>query len=237
MKISLIVPAYNEEKYIGNCLSSIEKYGKDLFEVIVINNASTDNTSKVVENFPNVRLINETKKGLPFARNRGLSEAKGDIVAFVDADTMIKKGWVDRIKKEFEKDEKLAYISGPYVYYDFSLILKLLTWFVYIFIAYPSYIFVGYMATMGNFAARKSFMNNVGGFDNTIIFHGDDTDISRKLHGIGKTKFSLSFYLPSSARRLKGEGYIITVYQYIVNFLCIVFIKRPQKNADYIEIR
>ena len=237
MKISLIVPAYNEEKYIGNCLSSIEKYGKDLFEVIVINNASTDKTSKIIEAFPNVRLINETKKGLPFARNRGLSEARGDIVAFVDADTMIKKGWVDRIKKEFEKDEKLAYISGPYVYYDFSLILKLLTWFVYIFIAYPSYIFAGYMATMGNFAARKSFMNNVGGFDNNIVFHGDDTDISRKLHKIGKTKFSLSFYLPSSARRLKGEGYIITVYQYIANFLCIVFKNKPPKNGDYTEIR
>jgi len=147
------------------------------------------------------------------------------------------KEHIDRIKKEFERDKKLACISGPYVYYDFSLILKLLTWFVYTFIAYPAYFFVGYMATMGNFAARKSLMNDVGGFNNNIIFHGDDTDISRKLHRIGKTKFSLSFYLPSSARRLKGEGYIKTIYQYFMNFLCIVFKNKPPKNGDYTEIR
>ena len=124
MKISLIIPAYNEEKYIKDCLLSIQKHGEGLFEVIVINNASTDATASIVKEFKNIKLVNENKKGLPFARNRGLAEANGEIVAFIDADTKIPKGWVKKIEKAFKKNDKLVSISGPYIYYDLSLFHK-----------------------------------------------------------------------------------------------------------------
>lgn len=236
MKISLIIPAYNEEKYIENCLSSIEKHGKDLFEVIVINNASTDNTPEIVKRFPNVRLIHEPRKGLPFARNKGLSEAKGDIVAFIDADTKMPKGWVNKIIKEFNKNDKIVSISGPYIYYDISMFKKSLIWIYWILLGWPSYLITRYMIVIGNFAVKKSEIDKLGGFNENILFYGDDTDIAKKLHKVGKVKFSQKFYMFTSARRLNHEGILLSAYKYIINFLWIVFKDKP-KTTTYKNIR
>jgi glycosyltransferase involved in cell wall biosynthesis len=236
MKISLIIPAHNEEKYIRDCLLSVEKNGKDFFEVIVINNASNDKTSEIVKTFSFVRLINEPRKGLPITRNRGLKEAKGDILAYADADTKIPKGWVKRIIKEFQKDEKMVSMSGPYIYYDVSMFQKFLVWMYWIILAWPSYFFTGYMSVLGNFVARKTALEKIGGFSENVIFYGDDTDISKKLHKIGRVKFFQTFYMLSSARRLKHEGVLITAYRYIINFLWIVFKDKP-KTKTYNDIR
>jgi glycosyltransferase involved in cell wall biosynthesis len=237
MKISLIIPAYNEEKYIKNCLLSVEKYGKEIFEVIVVNNRSTDNTALIVRDFKNVRLINEEKKGLPFARNTGLSHASGDIVAFIDADTMIKAGWVEKIIKEFTKDEKLVSLSGPYLHYDISIFGRFMTLVYLLILLWPGYLIMGYMVTLGNFATRKEAIDKIGGFNNKILFHGDDTYIAKELHKIGKVKYFLSLRLPSSGRRLLGEGYLRTTYNYAINFLWIVFKNKPNTNNEYKSIR
>lgn len=236
MKISLIIPAHNEEKYIKDCLLSIEKNGRELFEVIVIDNASTDKTSEIVKDFSFVRIVHETQKGLPFARNRGIKEAKGDIIAYIDADTKMPKGWVSKIIKEFQKDKKMVSLSGPYIYYDVSFFQKIFVWIYWIILAWPSYLFIRYMSVLGNFVARKDALEKVGGFNQDIVFYGDDTDISKKLHKIGKVKFSNAFYMLSSARRLNGEGTLITAYRYIINFLWIVFKNKP-KTKIYKDIR
>ena len=236
MKISLIIPAYNEEKYIKDCLLSIQKHGEGLFEVIVINNASTDATASIVKEFKNIKLVNENKKGLPFARNRGLAEANGEIVAFIDADTKIPKGWVKKIEKAFKKNDKLVSISGPYVYYDLPLFHKSLVWMYWIILGHPTYLITGYMAILGNFAAKKSALEKIGGFDEKILFYGDDTDISKRLHKIGKVKFSQRLYMLTSARRLKNEGIIKTALKYVINFLWIAFKNKPKTNK-YSNIR
>jgi len=194
MKISLIIPVHNKEKYIGDCLLSIQKYGKELFEIIVVNNASTDRTALIVKSFPNVRLINETRKGLVFARNKGLKEAKGDLVAFIEATTKIPKNWVKKIVKEFKK-KSIVSISGPYMYYNNPLLKKIMTWIYWIFIGWPIYLLIGYKTTLGNFVARKSALEKVGGFDENIHLYEDDNNISKKLHKIGKTKFIQTFYI------------------------------------------
>jgi len=237
MKVSLIIPAYNEEKYIEDCLLSIERYGNEFFEVIIINNNSNDKTSEIVKKFPKFKLINEPKQGLPFARNRGLREASGDIIAFIDADTRIKKDWVKKIIKEFKKDKDLVSISGPYFHYDISKFGQFLTWIYLFILLYPGYILIGYMATLGNFAARKEALDKIGGFNNKIIFHGDDTDIAKRLNKIGKVKYLLSLCLPSSGRRLKGEGFLTTVYNYGINFIWVSIKNKPKTNSVYKSIR
>jgi len=234
--ISIIIPTLNEEKYIESCLSSIEENGKELFEVIVVNNNSNDKTTEIVKKFPMARLVHEPIQGLPFSRNKGLSEASGDIVAFIDADNRIPKGWVKKIIKEFEKNEKLISISGPYIYYDTSIFHKILVWVYWLILAWPSYLLIGYMAVLGNFVAKKSELEKIGGFNKDIAFYGDDTDISKRLHKIGKVKFMQSFYLFSSARRLKGEGILVTAYRYMINFLWVVFKNKP-KTKIYKDIR
>ena len=119
MKLSFVIPAHNEEVNIGECLSSIlrELEGKPYtVEIIVVNNASTDNTGRIARRFPGVRVVDEPRKGLVIARQAGLTRATGDLVANVDADTRIPPGWIEKVLAEFEKDPKLVCLSGPFIY-------------------------------------------------------------------------------------------------------------------------
>ena len=86
--ISLIIPAYNEEAYLGACLDAVmaNVAGKAL-EIIVIDNNSTDGTRAVAERYPAVTYVFEPEKGITRARQRGFLTARGDILAYVDADT------------------------------------------------------------------------------------------------------------------------------------------------------
>ncbi len=236
MKISLVIIAYNEEKYIGRCLKIVIENGAGLFEIIVVNNASTDKTESIAGGFPGVKVVAEPSKGITKARQRGLLEAKGDIIAFIDADTQVPKGWVDKVGYFFEKYSKMVCLSGPYIYYDMSSFGKFMTWLYYIILVWPGYFMVGYLAVGGNFAARKSALEAIGGFDLNISFYGEDTDIARRLHQVGKVKFILGFYMGSSARRIKGEGGFMTAMRYTINFLSIVFMKKPV-TKEYKDIR
>jgi glycosyltransferase involved in cell wall biosynthesis len=236
MKITLAIPAYNEEKYIGNCLRSVEKYSRDIFEVIVINNASTDKTKEVAQSFSFVRVVDEPKKGLTSARAKVLSEAQGDVIAFMDSDTVMPAGWIDNIKYEFDKNDKLVCLSGPYKYYDATIFSKIGNWVYWVFLGMPTYFVLGYMAVGGNFVASKKALESIGGFDTTIDFYGEDTDIARRLAKVGKVKFSLSFFMYTSARRFAGEGTISTAIKYVVNFVNIAFKGKPY-TSEHRDIR
>ena len=90
MKVSVIIPAYNSENYIARCLDSLIEQDEKNFEVIVINDGSKDNTSKIVEEYANkdsrIILINKENGGVSSARNVGLDNAKGEYIFFVDSD-------------------------------------------------------------------------------------------------------------------------------------------------------
>src|ERR1035437_7029417 len=114
MKLSLIIPAYNEEKYIGACLEHAIKNSKGKFsEIIVIDNASTDKTAEVARKFNGVKVIKENEKGLTKARQRGYKESTGDILAYIDADTKMPEKWIDILEDNLNKNPDCACLSGP----------------------------------------------------------------------------------------------------------------------------
>jgi glycosyltransferase involved in cell wall biosynthesis len=234
-KISLIIPAYNEEKYLGECLREALKNGGELHEIIVVNNASTDNTKSVAQSFETVKVVDESRKGLTKARQRGFLETEGEILAYNDADTKMPKGWVEKVVKHFEKDETLVCVSGPGIYYDQSSIGKIIAW-VYWFVAYIIHFFVGYMVYGANFAVKKSALEKIGGFDESISFYGEDTNLARRLSKVGKVKFVLNFYIYNSARRAKSEGLAKMAIKYIINFISEVWRGKPA-NSEYKDIR
>lgn len=95
MKVSFIVPCYNSDKTLWNCLDSIFKQDfSDSFEVIVVDNASTDNTAKVAKSFPEVIYYYEKIPGRSQARNRGAGIAKGVYLAFIDSDVILDQHWL-----------------------------------------------------------------------------------------------------------------------------------------------
>jgi glycosyltransferase involved in cell wall biosynthesis len=228
MKISLIIPAYNEEKYIGDCLQSVQKYAMGrLHEVIVVDNASTDNTAAVAGQFPGVKIVREEHKGLTHARQAGLEGATGDIIAYIDADTRISERWLATALGEFEKNEGLVSLSGPARYWDVNAWDRFLIeagWWITAPLMYQA---VGFMIYGANFMAKKSALEAAGGFDKGIEFYGEDTDIARRLSRVGKVKFRMDFYIYSSARRFKTEGIWKTNFVYSLNFLWPALFGRP----------
>ncbi len=233
--ISLIILAYNEEKYIGTCLEYVIKNSNGKFlEIIVVDNASTDKTKDVSERYDGVKVVREDWKGMVRARQRGFLEAKGDILAYIDADTRMPECWVDTVISEFKKNSNLACLSGPYVYYDISKWDQFLysTWSALSLIMSK---IIGYMATGGNFAIRKDVLEKMNGFDTSIEFYGEDTNIARRAHKFGKVKFKSNFYMPTSGRRLKEQGIYRTGYTYLTNFLSEVFWHKPitREYKDY----
>ncbi|OGF26935.1 hypothetical protein A2477_04190 [Candidatus Falkowbacteria bacterium RIFOXYC2_FULL_47_12] len=234
--VSLVIPAYNEEKYISSCLRHALNQSGAFFEIIVVDNASMDATAAIAEKFSGVRVVREERKGLTRARQRGFLEARGDIVAYVDADTRMPAGWSESIFREFSADAKLACLSGPYYYYDVSRWQKLLVWLYWYLLALPAYWFLGYMTVGGNFAIRRNVLAKMNGFDTSIEFYGEDTDIARRAHWFGRVKFSLRFVMPASGRRLTGQGIVYTGIIYVLNFISEVLFKKPV-TKKYSDVR
>jgi len=122
-KVSVVIPVYNEEKYIGPCLESLEKQIDKPNEIIIVDNNCTDNTIEIVKKYMNslpLKIIKEKKQGLVFARNTGFNKAKGDILARCDADSVLPPNWIKKIKENFSKN-KIDGLTSPIIYYDFFL--------------------------------------------------------------------------------------------------------------------
>ncbi len=104
--VSFIIPAYNSEKTIQKCLNSIlgQNYGLENFEVLVVDNNSTDKTEEMTKKFSHVTLLKEPRQGRSFARNLGASIAKGKFFAFVDSDVFLNKEWLSLLVSDFFKE-------------------------------------------------------------------------------------------------------------------------------------
>ena len=100
----------------------------------------------------------------------------------------------------------------------------------------PTYFIVGYMITGANFAIRRSVLDKMNGFDTSIAFYGEDTNIARRASKHGKVKFAPSFRMYTSGRRLTGQGLFKTGRLYVTNFLSEVMLKKPS-HKDYVDIR
>jgi cellulose synthase/poly-beta-1,6-N-acetylglucosamine synthase-like glycosyltransferase len=112
--ISVIIPAKNEEKLIQKCLSSLNQidYPKDRFEIIISDGLSTDNTVSVAKEM-GAKVITNLKQTVSPGRNVGFENAKGELIAFTDADCIFDKHWLNNSLKYFEQDNTIACVGGP----------------------------------------------------------------------------------------------------------------------------
>ena len=120
LTLSLIIPAYNEEHHLKDCLDSIAKQTVMPDEVLVIDNNSTDKTVAIAKKYPFVRVIHEPKQGVIHVRNTGFDAATGDIIGRTDADNLLTENWVKRVKEIFA-DENVDAATGPMYFYDMPL--------------------------------------------------------------------------------------------------------------------
>ncbi|MEW6599953.1 MAG: glycosyltransferase family 2 protein [Nitrospirota bacterium] len=110
--ISIVIPTYNSSRFMPNLLGSIFKQAVDNMEVIIVDDCSKDNTVELARQYP-VKVIQMEKNGGPArARNRGVKEAKGDIIFFLDSDVLVLDGTIREVKEYFEKNTSANCVIG-----------------------------------------------------------------------------------------------------------------------------
>jgi glycosyltransferase involved in cell wall biosynthesis len=122
--VAIVIPAYNEERFIGKCLESCIDQTSVPDEIIVVNNRSTDDTASIVRRYQeanpdiDIRLIDQNEhQGIAPTRNCGFDHAQSDIISRTDADSIVANDWVETIRRRFE-DPDIDATSGPIVFYD-----------------------------------------------------------------------------------------------------------------------
>ena len=120
MKLSIVIPVYNEAEHLGACLEAIARQSIVPDEVIVVDNNSTDTTSMIAKSYPFVTLMNEPRQGVVHARSSGFDAARGAIIGRIDADTVLPPSWVSQVRAIFE-NQSISAVSGSPHYYDFAL--------------------------------------------------------------------------------------------------------------------
>lgn len=213
--ISVVIPAFNEEGFLDKTLESLLNQDFRHFELIVVDNNSRDKTAKIAENF-GAKVIFEPRIGVGFARQRGFMEAKGDIIATTDADTILPKNWVSKIIREFRKRKKMVAYGGLFALYSGTSASKI----IISRLAYPVWIldrlFCGGWSIPGaNFSVKKKAFMAVGGFDEQLTL-GEDADISQRLKKVGKVFLDRKFIVLTSGRRF-GKGLFPAMKTYIPN--------------------
>lgn len=223
MTISVVIPALNEEKYIGKTISALALQSHPGFEVeiIVVDNQSTDKTMEVAHGF-GIKVISVEKHTPAFARQRGVELAQGEIVACCDADTVVSTSWLTTIKRKFDEDPKLVGLTGAVVALDGPLYVRL-------FIKYVGGLFYCLNYLLGktifqgqNFAFKKEASIKIGGL-NTRLYSAEDADFGNRLSKVGKVKFFNDVLVFTSTRRAGKENIFKVLTRWPLAYLKVVW--------------
>ncbi len=187
IEFSVIIPLYNKVNYIKDCLESVLKQSHQNFEVIIVNDGSTDGSEKVVETFedPRIRLVQQENKGASSARNYGISIANSDWIALIDADDYWYPNHLEEIYKtikilpkanvvctNYEILLEKAYLKKPTFSFDIKSEIDYVS-------NYFEASYIDPLAWTSALAFTTSIFNKVGGFD-TNITSGQDIDLTVK---------------------------------------------------------
>lgn len=120
MKVSVIVPVYNTEKYLKNCIDSLLKQNFEDYEIIVINDLSPGNAEEIIRSYNDKKIVyikNKTNKGIGYNRNLGIKKAKGEYVCFIDSDDYVKEDFISKMYN-YSKENNLDLCVCDYVNVD-----------------------------------------------------------------------------------------------------------------------
>lgn len=209
MKVSVVVIAYNEEKFLDECLDALQDQTRKPDEIIVVDNNSTDKTAQIAKE-KGARVIREMKQGASHARNAGFDASTGDIILRTDADSIVPADWVERMSDHFE-DEKVGIVCGGVTYYK-----KFLDPLSHLLIFWIDDIF-GYKAITGpNFGIRKSVWKQI-----RDEVHTEDSKFHEDL--------DLSIHAQKHGKYVRDYGLMVLTSPRKVGSYKIFFVKYPQK--------
>ncbi len=188
-KVSVMVPAYNAEKSIEECINSLLElnYPKKDLEIIVVNNASTDRTQEILNRFNGeLKVLNEEKRGPAAARNKGILNAGGDFIAFIDADCVADKNWLKHIVSPL-KNMAIGVVGGKILSMQPCNKIEKFCEKIHDHDKAINEAVPPYAITM-NWASRLSLINEVGLFNESFI-RSQDVDLSWRIFQAGYKLF------------------------------------------------
>jgi glycosyltransferase involved in cell wall biosynthesis len=242
LTIAVIVCAYNERRLLPACLHSLRAQTRPPDEIIVVDNASTDGTAAVARDVLGVKIITEPKKGLVVAREAGRRATRCDVLAYVDADCRAPITWLERVEARFGSDAAPVAVTGPYRFYDWDRTGSALIRLYDLFVAPATHALVhrifgmGAILYGGNFAVRRGALERIGGFDTAIEFHGEDTNLGRRLTPLGPVALCRDCWVWTSARRYRAMGKRAVFGLYVRNFWSEILRHRPA-DSDHLDVR
>src|SRR3989304_8288811 len=180
--VSVIVPAYNSEKTIESCIEALllQDYQKELYEVIVVDDGSTDNTAQKIKKFP-VKYIWQKNSGPASARNNGVTYANGDTILFTDSDCMPDVNWISEMVKPF-KDINVMAVKGAYRNKQKSIVARFAQ--LEFEERFEMLKKAEYIDMVDTYSAgfRKDIFLKMGGFDTSFpVANNEDTELSYRM--------------------------------------------------------
>jgi len=213
MRISVIIPAYNEEENLPKIIKSLRKQTFKDFEIIVVDNNSKDKTFNIAKKLAD-KVYKCKEQGISPARNFGALKSKTDIIAFIDADSIADPKWLETINTAFNNDKNLSAISGLDLYENphwfKRLQLNLFTYTVFYTLKILN-LFGNPIVTGNNMAIKRELFFKVRGFDKLIV---EDYYFSRKLGKLKniKTCNNKKMEITLSSRRMEKGGISKTIW-------------------------
>ncbi len=244
MKVSIIIPARNEEKLIADTIRSLQKQSyKGDYEIVVVDNGSKDNTAEIARSM-GVRVINASeKKNVVYARQVGADNTDGDIIVQADGDTLYPENWLQKIVDKLAKHPEAVAVGGRFLYRDFFLWsfieLTVRDWLNRI----SAFLFGRpFLVSGATFAFRRSAFNKVGGYNN-IPYSADQHGITTRFRKLGKVLYDPHIYCLTSARSVRGSWFVLlmaltdNIARLMLDFSLNLVAARPKASGPTLRKR
>lgn len=223
MKVSIVIPCYNEEKRIRETVQAALNQDYTDFEIILVDNASTDATPEIIKELrqrhsTKIVTVTEPQQGVLMAREAGRVAATGEIIAQLDADCITPSNWISKALPYFSNPNTVA-VAGIYDYYDgnwfhrygmLSLQMTLMGPVNQLIQRFKKRaVFVG-----GNIFIRANALRKAGGYNKVQTFYGDEVDTATRITPYGIIETNPFLVVKTSARRYHAMGFWNTQKQY-----------------------
>ncbi len=246
MKISVLIIAHNEQKYIAKCIESVLRQSRKADEIVLVAHNTEDRTIEIAQRYPFVRIIPYNgPNGQPYARIKGFNEVSGDYIACIDGDAYAHKDWIKNLITPLYKNSDISIVGG-------RLIMDR-NWFWRIAMIYQFFMRRKFLksplsqfASGGNWACRLEDYKKVGGIEPIIElkeklglnFWAEDFYISQALRQIGKLHIVLNAVVYTNMNRsqstIESNMELIPKWQHD-NQAILDFFKNKEKQETEIN--
>lgn len=225
--VSIVIIAKNESNFIKKCLNSVLSQTFKDFELIIIDDKSTDNTKEIILSFDDKRInlidINEEKTGYGNLRNYALQETSGKYIFFTDADCVPHYNWIKEALVQFKKKGCVG-VEGK-TFYESEGAITVSDYFTYR--VKPE----GYMTC--NVAYLRDYLKKLGGFDSNFKYVYEDRDLGIRMKKLGKVNFSPNMLIFHQQKKLTIKNLFIRARR--AGDMIYFDKKHGRKNSEYIK--